>query len=94
MKAFEIALVNVVVWGAGISYYYLLYVLKKKGIPVIWFQRSPQAFQNYKALFAYIREESDLVVRKRVAAILWFHIGCALGMVVLFVMLVLGWVRF
>jgi hypothetical protein len=92
MGTFQIILMNVAVWGAIVTYYYLLHRLKRKGVPVIWWG-GPKALQNYAALLTCIKGESNSVVQRRLAAILYVHFACLLGIVAGFLVLVLGHAR-
>jgi len=87
MNPFTVIFLNVVVWGTAFTYYYLLYLLSKKGEKVYWFG-GPQALGHYGALFRVIREEPNAQVRRRVSTILWVHFGCLAGMFVSFALIV------
>ena len=52
-----INLLNIPVWGAILTYYYMLFLLRARKMPVVWFG-GPGSLRNYTRFLALIRAES------------------------------------
>jgi hypothetical protein len=81
MGTSQIVAMNILVWGAAATYYYLLYRLKSSGLPVVWFG-GLKALKNYEAFFKCVRQQQDVNARRRLKLIVWVHLTLMVGTVV------------
>src|SRR5882757_6456107 len=80
-------LLNIPVWGAFFSYYYLVASLKKRKMPASWLG-GIDSFRNYKLMYQAIKEEVDAKARARLKTILNLHWICLAIMILAFISLI------
>ena len=87
MTATTIILLNIAVWGAVFSYYYMLYLLRSRNKAVVWFG-GPRSIGNYTAFVQVINQEPRSSLRSAFIGLLSFHALCVAAMFAAFVVMV------
>lgn len=87
------AVMSVVIFGAIFSGLYIQYILKSKGLPVVWLHGA-KSLSNYSNLLTVIKEESEPRTKAKFMMVFILHMACIMSMFVMCVLDIAGVMNF